>query len=315
MLQPGSLETGNALAFCTDAAGLPAALFAAHSVAQMSAPNAFDIWICSFEPLPIPEPLAATGIRNHTIARQADLAHLPDTGIPRSTYLRLHLPQAFGARYDRIVYLDFDTRCMATDVHRLFGINLGPHAFGAVLDKMQWHHPDEPVLDFRNHGIECTRYINSGVLLIDAAVWRTRNLTDKILDSFDAATHRMFNDQSLINLALQGNMAELSPVWNWQLPMQFPKVKTKTPPKILHFTGRRKPWEMGRHQNDMDRQHIIAYRDFFAEHDLAPSFDIDPSAMRLPSHIRLKRAYKSFMCQRRIDKLMRRYPDPFQALI
>lgn len=202
-----------ALVICTDENGLSAALFAAHSAAVMSPDRSFDILICSLSALPIPEQLKELGIGNLVLpvlskmqALDLSVRHLPITA-----YLRLWLPEMLGDRYDRILYVDYDTRIMSPDLGSVFGIDLGPHAFGAVLDKLQWHHPDSAVLDFADRGIASRHYLNSGVLLIDVPAWVQENPTIRVL-TYRKDTHPIqCHDQSLINLAVEVEFSPAQP--------------------------------------------------------------------------------------------------------
>ncbi|MCP4820590.1 MAG: glycosyltransferase family 8 protein, partial [Shimia sp.] len=96
--------------FCTDQAGLPVTLFAAHSVAKCNKDRRFDILICSLTPLDLPTFITDLGIRNHVLSVQATIdAQSLKRVLPSTAYLRLWLPEYFANQYSRILYLDYDT--------------------------------------------------------------------------------------------------------------------------------------------------------------------------------------------------------------
>lgn len=309
--------TRNAVAFCTDQAGLPFTLYAANSLVTANPSRNFDVLICSLAPLNMPSIIADLGLVSHVITPSAHAlpTTLNQTRLPLTTYLRLLLPSHFATTYERILYLDFDTRVVSSDIDALLDIELGPHALAGVTDKMQWHNPDHPVLDFADCGIACTRYLNAGVLLMDLAKWLDQDLTPKMMQISASLDAPRFHDQTLLNLTLKGAFAELSPVWNWQLSLRFPKITQRIRPKILHFTGDEKPWLLGCTPNMMSSEYITSYQAFLAIHGLSNQFPVDENAMRMPLHVRLKAAYKQHMASIRVDRLMARFPDPFVPLI
>ena len=310
-------DSRNAVVFCSDVAGLPITLFAVQSVLQLSPNRNFDILICSLDPLELPDFITDLGVRNHTmqLVDRKKLDTLRTSHLPLTTYLRLWLCPQFSDTYDRILYLDYDTRVVATSIDRLFEIDLGPHAIAGTLDKMQLHNPDNAVHDFRTNGIACNRYLNTGVLLLDTAQWNAQDLTRRILTTSDFTAPPRYHDQSLINLYLRGTYAQISPVWNWQLCARFPLLTKHFKPKILHFCGPDKPWLLGSTPNMMPRELITAYHAFFAEHNLPTQFDIHPKSMHFPFSKRPKKTYKQLMAAQRMSRIMSRFPDPYTALI
>jgi lipopolysaccharide biosynthesis glycosyltransferase len=86
-------------------------------------------------------------------------------------------------------------------------------------------------------------YLNCGVLLIDAAVWRASGMKRKLIATYLANREicRYF-DQSAINLLLKGDYARLSPAWNFQQTYQAIGAEDIVRPKLVHFAGSAKPW-------------------------------------------------------------------------
>lgn len=87
------------------------------------------------------------------------------------------------------------------------------------------------------------RYFNSGVLGIDLALWRKRNvdaLCAKVLSQFGGDMTN--GDQSLLNLALHDSFKCLGETYNTQIFPWSPAVK-KPEGRIYHFVGSPKPWD------------------------------------------------------------------------
>lgn len=139
------------------------------TIAQLLHPASFDLFICSTEPLELPQALTGMGIRTLRIDQGARLAALKTTHLPMTAYLRLWLPQAQGDRYERILYLDGEVFVEAADLNRLLTVDLGGHVVGAVRDTQHWLTPHQHVRDFISAGLPWAPCLKSGVLVLDAA--------------------------------------------------------------------------------------------------------------------------------------------------
>jgi lipopolysaccharide biosynthesis glycosyltransferase len=86
-------------------------------------------------------------------------------------------------------------------------------------------------------------YLNCGVLLMDAPVWRERCIKEALTETYLANPHlcRYF-DQSAINMLLKGEFALLSPAWNFQQNYQAIGAEDIVRPRLVHFAGSAKPW-------------------------------------------------------------------------
>lgn len=166
------------------------------------------------------------------------------------SYLRVLLPSLLGSDYGRILYLDTDIHLERGDLGTLLSADLHAEAVGAVRDQKQWRTPGRVPTEFKRLGWSNTRYLNSGVLLLDTARFEAERLGERIVEAATdprfARGHTLY-DQSVINVALRGRWTEISPVWNWQWgrATRFPAAYAE--PRLVHFTGRRKPWlDVGR---------------------------------------------------------------------
>jgi len=175
-----------------------------------------------------------------------------------AAFSRLLLPRLLPGA-DRILYIDGDTLITAP-LDDLLGADLDDNPVGAVQNLYapylssanglaSWmHHDFDPRLP----------YFNSGVLLLDAAQWRQRDLESQV-----GATVARLHDEKLTTLADQDAL-NVQFVGEWtQLPYRFnqhPAVyepsgshhhrldadeiaALREDPAIVHFIGRNKPWK------------------------------------------------------------------------
>lgn len=231
-------------------------------------------------------------------------------------FLRLSTPEAFAGDYRRILYLDADIHVhggpQAGDFGRLLDADLGGRAVGAVRDNKQWLSPRfQPAL-FRDLGLTDARYLNSGVLLLDVAAFnRDAVLGACVRFARDWTAAFADNDQGLLNAVLQGNWAELSPVWNWQQTLKIPLLEARYPVAITHFIGPCKPW------NDHDGRFMPKYRQ--AYHDFLGLYYpqircADPRPRRAGLGRIVQTTAKSLLRARPIRSFLSRFSSPYDAL-
>ncbi|MCE6960041.1 glycosyltransferase [Cereibacter sphaeroides] len=234
-----------AVIFCCNAGYLPYALHAADQIDRLTPDRAFDFCIChGEEPLSIPESLSALDVRLIRIDTGGVFSGLRlDPRRTHDVYLRLALPEALAADYDRILYLDSDIFVQGGDFAALLGLDLGTRPLGAIRDNIQWRTPTRRAEQFRRLGLPAAPYFNAGVLLMDVRRYNEMDLLRRCVDLGRREAHRMIrHDQNLYNAVLQGDWAELSPMWNWQYSWAARLFEAMRYPHIVHFIGTLKPW-------------------------------------------------------------------------
>jgi hypothetical protein len=256
-----------AVVFACDRHYAPFALFAATQVARLHPGRDFDICLCSPDgDLPLAPGLAGFGFGYCSVDTGGAFAGLGvDRRRTQAMYLRLALPAAFEGRYRRLLYLDSDVFVQGGDFRALLSLDLGGRAVAAVRDNRQWRTPQRRPAEFRRLGLPAARYLNSGVLLIDVPRYRELSILERCLEIGRAHPEVLSNhDQSLLNLALNGAWAELSPLWNWQYTWASRFFETMADPHVVHFIGPKKPWTHA--GGELPLRFRRAYRAFFAEH-------------------------------------------------
>jgi len=173
---------------------------------------------------------------------------------------------------DKVLYLDCDIIC-EIDISELFKIELGEYCLGAVLDMPD----DESSKYIKSLGLDRNSYVNSGVLLFNNAIIRNKypDFAKNIYKIMSEYSFK-FPDQDAINIFFKQRVYftdgskhsndKKNPV-NSNLFINEPKEAILVLPekynyriaysmtnafnnashykdKIIHFTCRKKPWEM-----------------------------------------------------------------------
>jgi len=306
-------QSSKAVVFCVDEAYLPFAFFAASQLWHMSDHTDFDIVICAPEGTRVPDTLSNLNIRLATLATDGLFEGLyVDARRTEAVYHRLALPAVFADEYERLLYLDADVFIHGGQFAALFDVDLRGHAIAAVRDNLQWTKPNRHIADFIKMGIGPEKYFNSGVLLIDVAAYQSQQILESCItygrDNNDKLRQ---HDQELLNCVLQGNWAELSPVWNWQQPVRSAYFEVMVPVAITHFIGPRKPW------NDaaglIPPRFTIAFRAFLSRH--FPEIGNIPvsKASEVSATYVVRLTIKNTLRAGKLRSYVRRFPDDMLA--
>jgi hypothetical protein len=236
----------NAVVFATDATYLPIAWTAAKTAATQAGRN-FDVLLLTAPGLTrgIPAP---PGCTMREVELPAALRDLPGpTHMSPFTYARLAIADLWAPGYERLLYIDADTRIIGP-LAPLFGLDLRGNTVGMVEDcgrylrdataKPGWD-------DYRaSLGLDTAKpYYNAGVLLIDSAAWRAENCWRRLLEFITAREGKLiFMDQDALNVVCAGRIAQFSPRWNFVTHYLGLGVEATVEPRILHYADILKPW-------------------------------------------------------------------------
>jgi lipopolysaccharide biosynthesis glycosyltransferase len=170
------------------------------------------------------------------------------------TFARLLIPELLPRDICKAIYLDCDVAVIG-NISELWDIGLGTKALLAGRDTTGTVSQPTGLKNFAELGIPAdSHYFNAGVLVINLEVWRTRNLTETLLNYLES--HRdiiQLADQEALNAILWNDWAELDYSWNWQIvwrdyrlgramPSWIPPMQPK---RIIHFITGEKPWKPG----------------------------------------------------------------------
>lgn len=191
-----------------------------------------------------------SSLQTYVIADDA-VEGLPSAGrISQVMWYRILLPDLLPSA-SRVVYLDCDT-IAADDLAALAHIDLQGRAVGAVHNVMApgSEHVTNLGLPAGQH------YFNSGVLVMDLAAWRERQIAQQVIEYGRSRCRELaFPDQDALNVIVGGDRLALDPRWNCQNTLFYwPRAaelfgdetvrRACARPGIVHFEGPElaKPW-------------------------------------------------------------------------
>lgn len=220
---------------------LPYAATPALALAKVAV--AHDVLIGSPQPFDLPQALMTQGIGQVSARDETLVSHLPlDARRSLAAYMHVFLGQALAGQYRRILVIDADILFQRGDPARLLGADMLGHAVGAVRDNRQWRTPGRKVREFKMLRQPAHPYFNSGVVMIDPIAFTQQDLPRRAADFARQHLSGLGRDQALINGVLQGDWAEISPLWNWQFTAASAHLTSLADPCLVHFIGPRKPW-------------------------------------------------------------------------
>jgi lipopolysaccharide biosynthesis glycosyltransferase len=171
-------------------------------------------------------------------ARLAGYADGAGNHLSRTAYARLLIADLLPANLSRILYLDCDIICTGA-LRPLWHLADTIPLLGAVPDrtgdrwKVRLGLPAE------------APYFNSGVLLINLAAWRERDIAGQIIAWMTANPDKLaLADQDAINACLWAEITPLPDCWNLQIgldsgPLPAARLNDAV---LLHYTSAHKPW-------------------------------------------------------------------------
>jgi lipopolysaccharide biosynthesis glycosyltransferase len=167
--------------------------------------------------------------------------------IKGEAYIRLFAPSILPQSLEKILYLDVDL-VVIDDLFDLWDTDLGNYALAAAPDP--FGEARRGPLGIPNDAC----YVNSGVLLLNLAKWRSEDLSARLADYIEReGSNLLYHDQDAINAVLHSAIKPLSYRWNYQAKMLRPPRFTSLcdraaireagrSPAIIHYTSARKPW-------------------------------------------------------------------------
>ena len=153
-------------------------------------------------------------------------------------YFRIFIPVMFP-QYDKGIYIDSDV-VVPGDISELYNINLGDNLIGACVDQSIQHIP--PFVKYIDEavGVDHTKYINSGILLLNMDALRRVRMDQRFLEllngyHFDSIAP----DQDYINAMCAGKIRFIDNIWDVYPDNQSAPLET---PKLIHYNLFEKPW-------------------------------------------------------------------------
>jgi len=157
-------------------------------------------------------------------------------------YARLLFAEILPKSITRLVYLDCDTYIIAP-IENLAELDMKDLPIAAVQDHLALYITGgRDILANRDLFDPADPYFNAGILLIDMQKWRDAQVVNRLEQAMANGTmDRIYYDQDLLNLIFQNNWLKLDPRWNMMDPRKDHEAMR---PYILHYTDKRKPWNL-----------------------------------------------------------------------
>ena len=157
-------------------------------------------------------------------------------------YARLLFDRFLPEDITRLIYLDCDLYVRA-DIAELAEMDMAGLPIAGVVDSLYpfvTHRRD--LMTNRDLFDTADPYFNAGMLVIDMDKWRKADIPGKLEKAItDGTMDRIYYDQDFLNLVFRNNWLQLDPLWNTIDPRP---AHQSLNPHILHYTDRRKPWNL-----------------------------------------------------------------------
>ena len=179
--------------------------------------------------------------RNYYGGVRADTKHISE-----ETFYRLLIPELFSDR-ERMLYLDCDLVTLE-DVSELYDTDLEGKTIGAVSSAVYWNEKRQDQFPDEAH-----EWFNAGILLWDIKKWIAKEYTKKC-DEVGGQRKLETGDQELLQIVCYKDVKYLDYEWNFlwhhtadeQFLLKGDAAKAygevSRHPKIVHYSGRIKPW-------------------------------------------------------------------------
>ena len=170
--------------------------------------------------------------------RSERAAYRVDGYISFAAYTRLYLDKYFDERWDRLLYLDADTRVISP-LQPLLNVDLCGRMLGAIENLR-----DVPQA-IRNITADAP-YFNSGVMLFDWPATLANGLLDRARHfARESSDLCEWHDQDALNAAAGGLWTPLDQCWNFTSFRARRLLRCR--PNVMHYTGVKKPWAATRY--------------------------------------------------------------------
>ncbi|MGN1408005.1 glycosyltransferase family 8 protein [Lactobacillus sp.] len=155
-----------------------------------------------------------------------------------SIFYRLFIPNLFP-QYDKAIYIDSDT-VLNDDIAKLYETELGDNLIGACVDSSIQYVPEMLRYISEVLTLDPKKYINSGMLVMNAKAFRDEKFVDKFFSllgryHFDCIAP----DQDYLNEICSGRIKYVDGRWD---AMPNENTEPLANPSLIHYNLFFKPW-------------------------------------------------------------------------
>ena len=180
-----------------------------------------------------------------------------------ATYYRFLIDSMLPESISRVLYLDADM--LVTDnIDELYASNLSGNVAAVVEDAKLSQSQHSQLISMAGQ-----QYFNAGMMLIDLNEWRQRDISATCFDMLASGHDWPYNDQDILNVALEGSVRYVSSTWN----LQSHGITGHPSAHIVHFTGAEKPWFFSSSHAYTEQYRGVLSRSVFGEFPLSHNLD------------------------------------------
>jgi len=168
--------------------------------------------------------------------------------MPVSTYYKIKIGSLIPDGVEKVIWLDCDLFAEC-DLTELWNMEFDNVCLLACPDQEVKFASSARGVQGKTENLipSGAKYFNAGVLLIDLKRWRSDQVEAACLRYLiENKSSIWYWDQEALNAALLGNWGELTWEWNYSPNVDPSSIQTRattSTPKIIHFTGKLKPWK------------------------------------------------------------------------
>lgn len=193
----------------------------------------------------------------HHIEKEMNLMYT-NMYFSKEMFYRILIPHVFSD-CGKAIYIDCDTVVLG-DISELYNHDLENYTIGAVRDMIEPENCENSNYIKNELKIPVSRYINSGVLLINCERFRKLKMKERFFLELAQRKNLRYPDQDLINLVCAGEIKLIDEKWNYnwsvdsiinhhrvlnilQDSMEQHFEEDETNIGVLHFISAVKPWK------------------------------------------------------------------------
>ena len=142
-----------------------------------------------------------------------------------------------------VVYVDADAFFLEDVNEDIYKIANKLSSENILLSAKTEHTDDEAKQLFKRLDMD-SRYFNAGVMIINFQKWKDENVSEKLRNKVDEIKENInYWDQDVLNSLVNGEYEELPKELNYTVDFNGEKINTSNQIKILHYSGKMKPWD------------------------------------------------------------------------
>ena len=158
----------------------------------------------------------------------------------KTTYFRLFIAEMFP-QFDKAIYIDSDT-VVCGDISRLYDTDIGECYVGACHEQAMVQVDAYGEYCERVVGVSRHNFYNAGVLLINCAVFRKKDILGKFMNYLGMYNFIVTQDEDYLNLICKDHVYWLDQRWNTELTDGLTYPYPIEEAYILHYIMVNKPW-------------------------------------------------------------------------